>query len=150
MLEKFSKASNDIAMGDIVSKSIRSSGTGSWSLLPVQGMFSVVRPGRILRGSLPGGPGGVSFPAWFGKNSTYGRLSRINAEVASHLRLSTHTGSTNSRSLVLDYMTAMAELFTRPLKEGQVFYFVYIYKIFPMVIIFKFNGVCLIVTIRLS
>ncbi|CAH8434319.1 unnamed protein product [Heterobilharzia americana] len=94
--------------------------TGSWSLLPIQGVFSVLSPGRTLRGSLPGGPGGVSFPSWFGKNSTQSRISRTTSELASHLRLATHCGSSNPLTLLLDYSTAISEFITRPLKEGDI------------------------------
>ncbi|VDQ02095.1 unnamed protein product [Trichobilharzia regenti] len=120
VLDLMSKASLDIAMGDIISSTIRSSRTGSWSLLPIQGIFSVLSPGRTLRGSLPGGPGGVSFPSWFGKNSTQNRIHRTTSELASHLRLATHCGSSNPLTLLLDYATPVSEFITRPLKEGDV------------------------------
>lgn len=115
-----SQAASDIATADIISSTIRSSRTGSWSLLPVQGVFSTVSPGRTLRGSLPGGPGGVSFPSWFGKNSTQSRINRTTSELAAHLRLATHCGSSNPLTLLLDYATPISELITRPLKEGNI------------------------------
>ncbi|CAH8431550.1 unnamed protein product [Schistosoma turkestanicum] len=120
ILQLMSQAADDIATADIISSVIRSSRTGSWSLLPVQGVFSTVSPGRTLRGSLPGGPGGVSFPSWFGKNSTQNRINRITSELASHLRLATHCGSSNPYALLMDYATPVAELITRPLKEGDI------------------------------
>ncbi|KAA3678862.1 replication factor C subunit 1 [Paragonimus westermani] len=121
-LDLLSKASDDISLGDLVSGAIRSVGTGAWSLLPVQGIFSVVRPGRILRGPLPGGGpgGGVSFPSWFGKYSNQGRMSRVYTELAHHLSLATHASSANPRNLTMDYAAVLAELLTRPLKEGDV------------------------------
>ncbi|KAF6771679.1 hypothetical protein AHF37_09367 [Paragonimus kellicotti] len=120
ILTLLSKASDDISLGDLVGGAIRSVGTGAWSLLPVQGIFSVVRPGRILRGPLPGGGpgGGVSFPSWFGKYSNQGRMSRVCTELAHHLSLATHASSTNPRNLTMDYAAVLAELLTRPLKEG--------------------------------
>ncbi|OON20510.1 replication factor RFC1 domain protein, partial [Opisthorchis viverrini] len=122
LLTLLAQASTDIAFGDIISSSIRNAGAGSWSLLPVQGIFSVVRPGRILRGSLPGGGpgGGISFPSWFGKNSNQGRMYRVTAELSRHMRLSTHGASSNPRSFILDYASVLADLLTRPLKEGDV------------------------------
>ncbi|CAH8432594.1 unnamed protein product [Schistosoma rodhaini] len=120
ILQLMSQAASDIATADIISSTIRSSRTGSWSLLPVQGVFSTVSPGRTLRGSLPGGPGGVSFPCWFGKNSTQSRINRTTSELASHLRLATHCGSSNPLTLLLDYATPISELITRPLKEGDI------------------------------
>ncbi|KAF7256911.1 hypothetical protein EG68_05660 [Paragonimus skrjabini miyazakii] len=122
ILSLLSKASDDISLGDLVGGAIRSVGTGAWSLLPVQGIFSVVRPGRILRGPLPGGGpgGGVSFPSWFGKYSNQGRMNRVCTELAHHLSLATHASSTNPRNLTMDYAAVLAELLTRPLKEGDV------------------------------
>ncbi|CAH8433240.1 unnamed protein product [Schistosoma mattheei] len=120
ILQLMSQAASDIATADIISSTIRSSRTGSWSLLPVQGVFSTVSPGRTLRGSLPGGPGGVSFPSWFGKNSTQSRINRTTSELAAHLRLATHCGSSNPLTLLLDYATPISELITRPLKEGDI------------------------------
>ncbi|GAA29341.2 replication factor C subunit 1 [Clonorchis sinensis] len=122
LLTLLAQASTDIAFGDIISSSIRNAGAGSWSLLPVQGIFSVVRPGRILRGSLPGGGpgGGISFPSWFGKNSNQGRMYRVTTELSRHMRLATHGASSNPRSFILDYASVLADLLTRPLKEGDV------------------------------
>lgn len=118
-LDLLAKASEDIAMGDIVSKRIQSVGAGAWSLLPVQAVFASLRPGRFLRGPLPGGPGGVTFPSWFGKNSTQGKNARILSELAKHLRLSSHGGAADPRSVLLDYLQPMAMRLTAPLKEGQ-------------------------------
>ncbi|KAG5442205.1 replication factor C subunit 1, partial [Clonorchis sinensis] len=122
LLTLLAQASTDIAFGDIISSGIRNAGAGSWSLLPVQGIFSVVRPGRILRGSLPGGGpgGGISFPSWFGKNSNQGRMYRVTTELSRHMRLATHGASSNPRSFILDYASVLADLLTRPLKEGDV------------------------------
>ncbi|VDP85746.1 unnamed protein product [Echinostoma caproni] len=56
-LRLLAEASKNIALGDVVSNAIRSAGTGSWSLLPTQGILSTVIPGHILCGNLPGGVG---------------------------------------------------------------------------------------------
>ncbi|KAA0195161.1 Replication factor C subunit 1 [Fasciolopsis buskii] len=121
-LRLLSEASKHIALGDIISKAIRSAGTGSWSLLPTVGILSTVIPGHILSGSLPGGVGpgsGVSFPSWFGKNSNYNRMRRVSCELSSHLNLATHGGSSNPRNLVMEYASVLADSLTRPLKEGD-------------------------------
>ncbi|VDD82633.1 unnamed protein product [Mesocestoides corti] len=119
-LDLLAKASEDIATGDIVGRTIQSTGAGAWSLLPVQAVFSCLRPGRFLRGPLPGGPGGVSFPSWFGKNSTQGKNSRILSELSRHMRLSTHGGATDPRCLLMDYLGPLAVRLSAPLKEGDV------------------------------
>ncbi|TPP59788.1 Replication factor C subunit 1 [Fasciola gigantica] len=121
-LQLLAEASKNIAMGDVVSKAIRSAGTGSWSLLPTQGILSTVMPGHILCGPLPGGVGpgsGVSFPSWFGKNSNQNRMRRVSCELSSHMNLATHGSSSNPRNLVMEYASVLSESLTRPLKEGD-------------------------------
>lgn len=117
-LDLLAKASEAIATGDIVSRIIQSS--SAWSLLPVQGVFSCLLPGRFLRGPLPGGPGGTSFPTWFGRNSTQGKNARLLSELSTHLRLSTHGGASDARCIMLDYVNPLAFRMTAPLKEGDI------------------------------
>ncbi|VDL19827.1 unnamed protein product [Hymenolepis diminuta] len=117
-LDLMAEAASDIAQGDIVNRIIQSS--GGWSLLPTQAVFSCLRPGRLLRGPLPGGPGGVAFPSWFGKTSTQGKNARLLGELSQHLKLSTHGGATDPRSLLLDYLHPLAVRLSAPLKEGDI------------------------------
>nr|CDS29957.1 replication factor c subunit 1 [Hymenolepis microstoma] len=117
-LDLMAVAASDIAQGDIVNRMIQSS--GAWSLLPTQAVFSCLRPGRLLRGPLPGGPGGVLFPSWLGKASTQGKNARLLGELSQHMRLSTHGGATDPRSLLLDYLHPLAIRLSAPLKEGDV------------------------------
>ncbi|EUB57702.1 Replication factor C subunit [Echinococcus granulosus] len=117
-LDLLAEAAVDIAQGDIVSRVVQS--TGGWSLLPTQAVFASLRPGRLLRGSLPGGPGAISSPAWFGRNSTQTKNTRLLAELSQHMRLSTHGGATDSRSLLLDYLHPLAVRLSAPLKEGDI------------------------------
>ncbi|BHF80665.1 replication factor C subunit 1 [Sparganum proliferum] len=117
-MDLLAKASEDIATGDIVGRIIQSS--SAWSLLPVQGVFACLLPGRLLRGPLPGGPGGTSFPTWFGRNSTQGKNARLLSELSTHLRLSTHGGASDGRSIMLDYVNPLAFHMTAPLKEGDI------------------------------
>ncbi|VDM31061.1 unnamed protein product, partial [Hydatigera taeniaeformis] len=117
-LDLLAEAAVDIAQGDIVGRAIQS--TGSWSLLPTQAVFASLRPGRLLRGSLPGGPGAISSPAWFGRNSTQMKNARLLAELSQHMRISTHGGAADSRSLLLDYLHPLAVRMSAPLKEGDI------------------------------
>ncbi|KAL3318620.1 replication factor C subunit 1 [Cichlidogyrus casuarinus] len=119
-LQRLAEASNDIATGDIVSHKIHKAGTGSWSLLPIQSIFSSVSPGILLSGSLPGGPMGVTFPAWFGKNSTQNKNKRLLGQISNHMRISTDCGAADSRALVLDYIDPMARCWSQLLKEGDI------------------------------
>ncbi|KAL7057282.1 hypothetical protein AAHC03_019397 [Spirometra sp. Aus1] len=117
-MDLLAKASEDIATGDIVGRVIQSA--SAWSLLPVQGVFACLLPGRLLRGPLPGGPGGTSFPTWFGRNSTQGKNARLLSGLSTHLRLSTHGGASDGRSIMLDYVNPLAFHMTAPLKEGDI------------------------------
>lgn len=117
-LDLMAEAASDMAQGDIVNRIIQSS--GGWSLLPTQAVFSCLRPGRLLRGPLPGGPGGVVFPSWFGKTSTQGKNARLLGELSQHMKLSTHGGVTDPRSLLLDYLHPLAIRLSAPLKEGDI------------------------------
>ncbi|VDK40937.1 unnamed protein product [Taenia asiatica] len=117
-LDLLARAAMDIAQGDIVSRVMQSA--SSWSLLPTQAVFASLRPGRLLRGSLPGGPGGISSPAWFGRNSTQTKNARLLAELSQHMRISTHGGAADSRSLLLDYLHPLAVRLSAPLKEGDI------------------------------
>lgn len=112
------EAAWDIAQGDIVSRVMQSS--NGWSLLPTLGVFSCLRPGRLLRGPLPGGSGGVTFPSWFGKTSTQGKNARLLSELSQHMKLSTHGGATDPSSLLLDYLHPLAVRLSAPLKEGNI------------------------------
>ncbi|KAL5103698.1 Replication factor C subunit 1 [Taenia crassiceps] len=117
-LDLLAEAAVDIAQGDIVGRAMQSA--NSWSLLPTQAVFASLRPGRLLRGSLPGGPGAIAPPAWFGRNSTQMKNARLLAELSQHMRLATHGGAADSRSLLLDYLYPLAVRLSAPLKEGDI------------------------------
>ncbi len=144
-LDLLAPASADLATGDIISMHLQQTGTGAWSLLPTQGIFGSVRPGRLLRGPLPGGPGGVSFPSWFGRNSTQGKNSRLLAELSNHLRLSTHGAASDPRSVNLDYLYPLVQRLTGPLREGE-----HLLSILSVVLLFLLNHIKRLMMIQRS
>ncbi|VEL43944.1 unnamed protein product [Protopolystoma xenopodis] len=126
-LNLFAEAAHDIATGDIVAGIMQRAGAGAWHLLPTQAIFSCLRPGKLLNGHLSfvggggfGGSGGISFPSWFGRNSTRNRLLRLVGELSTHLRLATLGSAGDPRCLVQDYAAALSSKLTQPLKEGKI------------------------------
>ncbi|XP_040061824.1 replication factor C subunit 1 isoform X1 [Ixodes scapularis] len=101
------EASESICQGDLIERQIRS--CGSWSLLPMQAFFSSVIPGELMRGQLREM---VSFPAWFGKNSSLGKRQRLLQELYMHM----HTRvSANRTQLHMDYLSPLLHSLTQPL-----------------------------------
>ncbi|KAG0418311.1 hypothetical protein HPB47_004950 [Ixodes persulcatus] len=101
------EASESICQGDLIERQIRS--CGSWSLLPMQAFFSSVIPGELMRGQLREM---VSFPAWFGKNSSLGKRQRLLQELYMHV----HTRvSANRTQLHMDYLSPLLHSLTQPL-----------------------------------
>ena len=77
-------AADSISEGDLCERMMRG-GEQHWSLMPVHAIFSFVRPASFVAGSMAGHQTG--FPAYLGKLSTMGRLSREVKEVQGHMRL---------------------------------------------------------------
>ncbi|PSN56812.1 Replication factor C subunit 1 [Blattella germanica] len=110
-LERIAQTAEILSSGDIVEKAIRSK--NSWSLLPMQAMYSSVIPGSIMEGHLTTQ---INFPAWFGKNSKSNKFSRLTQELYMHMSLSI---SGSRRSLSLDYLQNIRDALVNPLiKEG--------------------------------
>ncbi|CAN7938591.1 unnamed protein product, partial [Ixodes hexagonus] len=101
------EASESICQGDLCERQIRS--CGSWSLLPMQAFFSSVIPGELMRGTLREM---VSFPTWFGKNSSQGKRQRLLQELHMHM----HTRVSADRTqLHMDYLGPLLHSLTQPL-----------------------------------
>lgn len=104
-LELADKAAESISDGDLVDRMIHGS-QQQWSLLPVHGFFSFVRPASFQYGNMTERP---AFPSWLGQNSkqgkpglssgcnmacltkcvSSGKLSRFVKEIQGHMRLRT-------------------------------------------------------------
>ena len=81
-LQQLSIAADSLAVGDIISRQIRS--TNNWSLLPTQAIFASVVPGEAMRGTMGGM---IQFPVWLGKNSSTAKSERLLGELRNHMCL---------------------------------------------------------------
>ncbi|KAL7266953.1 DNA replication factor C complex subunit Rfc1 [Rhizina undulata] len=88
MLELADMAAEAISDGDLVDAMIHGP-QQHWSLMPVHGMFSTVKPASCMYGSFMSysGNGAMSFTTWLGNNSKQTKLTRYVKEIQSHLRL---------------------------------------------------------------
>ncbi|XP_063243328.1 replication factor C subunit 1 [Bacillus rossius redtenbacheri] len=111
-LECVAEAAESLTIGDVVEKTIRSN--NSWSLLPVQAVFSSVGPGESMEGHLTGQ---IAFPAWLGKNSRAQKFSRLQQELQCHMRLRV-TG--DKQAVGRDYVQSLRQAVAGPLAERGV------------------------------
>lgn len=89
-----------------------------WSLMPLHGVFSCVQPAYYCHGpssssSFQGG--GFGFPAWFGKNSTQTKLSRLLSEIQMRMRMKV---SGDRREVLMSYLPVLYPMLVEPLKES--------------------------------
>ncbi|XP_026288608.1 replication factor C subunit 1 [Frankliniella occidentalis] len=111
-LHHIARAAASISYGDLIEKTIRSK--NSWSLLPVQSIFSSVVPGDWMEGHFTGQ---IQFPSWLGKNSRGLKMSRMLQELQVHMRLSISGGK---QAVNLDYIQPILNAIIRPLiAEGS-------------------------------
>lgn len=102
-----SEAAESISYGDLIERQIRQN--GSWSLLPMQAFFASVLPGELVRGHMREM---VTFPTWFGKNSSTTKRHRLLKELKHHM----HTRVSADRTqLSMDYVGPLLNAVTRPL-----------------------------------
>ncbi|KAI8849282.1 replication factor RFC1 C terminal domain-containing protein [Chytridium lagenaria] len=115
-----SSAADSIANGDIIDTALRK--TMSWTLMPLLGITSTVRPCFFTHGSLVstgpsfGGGGGYSFSGWLGKNSTSTKSWRQLKEIQMHMRLRV---SADKNELRHTYLPLLARKLTVPLVESE-------------------------------
>uniref|UniRef100_A0A0M3IVP5 RFC1 domain-containing protein n=1 Tax=Ascaris lumbricoides TaxID=6252 RepID=A0A0M3IVP5_ASCLU len=81
-LNALRKAADSISQGDIVERTIRT--TGSWGLLNEQALFSSILPSMYMNGYLKSM---INFPSWLGKNSMTNKRQRLMRQLASHTHL---------------------------------------------------------------
>ncbi|KAJ3103197.1 hypothetical protein HDU97_010330 [Phlyctochytrium planicorne] len=120
-LALLAQAADSIAQGDIIDNTLRK--TNSWTLMPLVGMTSTVRPCFFVHGSMAKtaqpayGPGsGYGFPGWLGKNSTSGKNWRLLKEIQMHMRLRVSADKNEMRQ---NYLPTLARKLTSPLAEKQ-------------------------------
>ncbi|GAA97282.1 uncharacterized protein L969DRAFT_91871 [Mixia osmundae IAM 14324] len=119
--ELTARAAEAISDGDLVDAMIHGS-TQQWSLMPVHGMFSCVRPAALCYGSgaafnADSSRNARMFPGWFGRNSTQGKLQRLLGEVQIRMRLSVSGDRKEIRQV---YIPTLLPRLVQPLiKDGQ-------------------------------
>ncbi|GAA5961951.1 hypothetical protein JCM8115_001625 [Rhodotorula mucilaginosa] len=109
-LELASKAAESISDGDLVDAMIHGT-QQQWSLMPLHGMLSCVRPASFCYGQ---GGGYPNFPAWLGKNSTQGKLGRALGEIQIRMRLRV---SGDKREIRQSYLPTLFPRLVSPLVE---------------------------------
>ncbi|GAA5986053.1 hypothetical protein JCM10908_006386 [Rhodotorula pacifica] len=109
-LELASKAAESISDGDLVDSMIHGT-QQQWSLMPLHGMMSCVRPASFCYGQ---GGGYPNFPAWLGKNSTQGKLGRQLGEIQIRMRLRV---SGDKREIRQSYIPTLFPRLVSPLVE---------------------------------
>ncbi|KAH9416270.1 replication factor C subunit 1 [Dermatophagoides pteronyssinus] len=109
-LKRLYKSIDSISQSDLIEKEIRSN--QSWSLLPLQAIFSTVMPGSYMRSE--NGLGCPQFPQFMGKLSTTNKNNRIIEELSSHLKLSVN-GS--KQSIIMDYLEPIKNTIINSLKN---------------------------------
>jgi replication factor C subunit 1 len=82
-LELVSRAAESISDGDLVDKKIHGS-QQQWSLMPLHGALTCVRPSFFVAGQIRGR---TNFTSYLGNNSKAGKYWRLLAELQSHARL---------------------------------------------------------------
>lgn len=102
------EAADSISLGDLIEKKIRSS-EQLWSLLPLHGVMSSVRPASKVAGRMVGR---INFSAWLGQNSKTNKYNRILQELYYHTTLNT---STDKIGLRLNYLTAFKRRLLNPI-----------------------------------
>ncbi|BGP18533.1 hypothetical protein JCM10213_002954 [Rhodosporidiobolus nylandii] len=109
-LDLMTKAADAISDGDLVDAMIHGP-QQHWSLMPLHGMMSCVRPASYTYGA---GGGYPAFPAWLGKNSTQNKLQRMLGEIQIRMRLRV---SGDRREIRQSYIPTMYPRLVTPLQE---------------------------------
>uniref|UniRef100_A0A060T2G1 Replication factor C subunit 1 n=1 Tax=Blastobotrys adeninivorans TaxID=409370 RepID=A0A060T2G1_BLAAD len=109
-LELAAKAAESISDGDLVDRMIHGS-QQQWSLMPLHGVLSTVRPASFVAGQ---GRGRYNFSSFLGQNSKAGKYSRLVQEVSSHARLRVSGDKTEVR---LQYLPLLTYRILNPLLE---------------------------------
>ncbi|ODV58402.1 replication factor C subunit 1 [Ascoidea rubescens DSM 1968] len=109
-LELVSKAADSMSEADIIDSKIHSS-EQLWSLMPLHGIMSSIRPSSIINGQIAGR---IKFTSWLGNNSKTNKYLRLLQEINYHCKLRTLTKKFDLR---LDYFQLMSGKMCKPLLE---------------------------------
>lgn len=112
-LDAIADAAESISLGDLIERKIRST-EQLWSLLPLHGVLSSVRPASMVAGRITGR---INFTGWLGQNSRSNKYYRLLQELQYHTKLRTSTDKIGFR---LDYLPTLKDRLLLPLvKEGS-------------------------------
>ncbi|KAJ3196232.1 hypothetical protein HK101_009695 [Irineochytrium annulatum] len=101
--------------GDLIDTSMRRN--NDWSLMPVHGVMSTVKPSFFVHGAVQGSHasrsnhGLLDFPAWFAHNNAHSRFKRVLIDLAARI---INVSRADTRSIREDYVPHLAERVTRP------------------------------------
>ncbi|ORE17800.1 DNA replication factor C, large subunit [Rhizopus microsporus] len=101
-MELIAKAAEAIADGDLVDSMIHGS-SQQYSLMPVQSIFSCVRPAYYMEGYMQTRTG---FPSWLGNNSKAAKYSRLLSDLQTRMRVK---ASGDRSEIRLNYLTTLNE-----------------------------------------
>ncbi|GAA5992920.1 hypothetical protein JCM5350_007801, partial [Sporobolomyces pararoseus] len=108
-LELASKAADSISDGDLVDSMIHGA-QQHWSLMPLHGIMSCVKPASYCYGQ----GGQTNFPSWFPKNSSQGKLGRLLGEIQIRMRLKV---SGDRKEIRQSYLPTLFPRLVTPLQE---------------------------------
>lgn len=109
-LELVARAAASISDADLIDRQIHGP-QQQWSLMPLHGTLSCVRPSYYVSGTAQGR---FNFSAYLGNNSKAGKYWRILQEIQSHVRSSTWC---NRMEFRLEYLSLFVEEFLKPLEK---------------------------------
>uniref|UniRef100_A0AC35U4G8 AAA domain-containing protein n=1 Tax=Rhabditophanes sp. KR3021 TaxID=114890 RepID=A0AC35U4G8_9BILA len=104
------KAAASLSDGEIISRSIRK--TQDWSLLPIEGLFSVVLPPIYMNGTVASR---VIFPSHLGKISSRNKYFRIAKEITRHISSKINV---DIFSLITEYAPIIRRMIAKHLISG--------------------------------
>ncbi|RKP01303.1 hypothetical protein CXG81DRAFT_12179 [Caulochytrium protostelioides] len=119
-MDLISRAATAIADADLIDRVLRSS--QNFSLMPVHGVLSTVRPAFFAHGQFAPPPGGrflgppIGFPSWLGQNSKQGKYTRLLRDCHSRVRM--RAGGTTS-DLRMQYVPTLIPRIASQLKEAS-------------------------------
>ncbi|KAK9351273.1 replication factor RFC1 C terminal domain-containing protein [Lipomyces doorenjongii] len=114
-LELMDKAASSISDGDLCDRMIHGS-QQQWSLMPLHGILSTVRPAAYASGAGAGGER-YQFTSWLGQFSKGNKLMRYLQEIQSHARLRI---SGDRYEVRLQYMSAFFDHLYTPIATNGV------------------------------
>lgn len=106
-LDLLSEAADDISLGDIIDKNIKT-GEQLWGLLPAHAVISSISPASKIAGS----PSRINFASWLGQNSTTGKFIRLLQDLYYHSKICTSGTKNDFRT---EYIPTLKQVLLLPI-----------------------------------